>query len=58
MENYIDFDEPYISDDDELGEEDILDLEIEELPKKVKREIFKEIDEEFKEEEEKDPLED
>lgn len=58
MENYIDFDEPYISDDDELEEEGILDLEIEELPKKVKREIFKEIDEEFKEEEEKDPLED
>lgn len=58
MENYIDFDEPYISDDDELEKEGILDLEIEELPKKVKREIFKEIDEEFKEEEEKDPLED
>lgn len=58
MENYIDFDEPYISDEDELEEEGILDLEIEELPKKVKREIFKEIDEEFKEEEEKDPLED
>ena len=54
MERYIDFDEPYVSDN--FDDEEI--LEIEELPRNIKDKLFKEIDEEFREEEESDLLKD
>lgn len=55
METYIDFDEPYTS--DVFDDVDSL-LEVEELPKEIRNELFEEIEKEFEEEEESDLLKD